>query len=83
MNPYLVAAHGIQFLWPGIKPRTPVLGARITREVPWPLFDSRCCAGPTVFPGGSDGKESAGKAGDPGSIPGSGRSPEEENGNAL
>ena len=29
------------------------------------------------FPGGSDGKESAYKAGDLGSIPGSGRSPEE------
>ena len=29
------------------------------------------------FPGGSDGKESACKAGDPGLIPGSGRSPEE------
>ena len=27
------------------------------------------------FPGGSDGKESAGNAGDLGSIPGSGRSP--------
>ena len=27
------------------------------------------------FPGGSDGKESAYNAGDPGSIPGSGRSP--------
>ena len=35
------------------------------------------------FPGGSDGKESAGNAGDPGSIPGSGRSPGEENGNPL
>ena len=33
------------------------------------------------FPGGSDGKESAYNAGDPGSIPGSGRSPGEENGN--
>ena len=33
------------------------------------------------FPGGSDGKESACNAGDPGSIPGSGRSPGEENGN--
>ena len=31
----------------------------------------------TVFAGGSDGKESACKAGDPGLIPGSGRSPEE------
>ena len=30
------------------------------------------------FPGGSDGKESACSAGDPGSIPGSGRSPGEE-----
>ena len=37
----------------------------------------------TGFPGGSDGKESACNAGDPGSIPGSGRSPGEENGNPL
>ena len=35
------------------------------------------------FPGGSDGKESAGKAGDPGSVPGSGRSPGEGNGTPL
>ena len=35
------------------------------------------------FPGGSDGKESACKAGDPGSIPGWGRSPGEGNGNPL
>ena len=35
------------------------------------------------FPGGSDNKESACKARDPGSIPGSGRSPEEGNGNPL
>ena len=33
------------------------------------------------FPGGSDGKESACKAEDPGSIPGLGRSPGEGNGN--
>ena len=33
------------------------------------------------FPGGSDGKESAHNAGDLGSIPGSGRSPGEGNGN--
>ena len=39
---------------------------------------------PTVgFPGGSDGKESAAHAGDLGLIPGSGRSPGEENGNLL
>ena len=39
-----------------------------------------------IFPGGSDGKASAYNAyhvGDPGSIPGSGRSPEEGNGNPL
>ena len=35
------------------------------------------------FPGGSDGKASVYNAGDPGSIPGSGRSPGEENGNPL
>ena len=33
--------------------------------------------------GGSDGKESACNAGEPGSIPGSGRSPGEENGYPL
>ena len=35
------------------------------------------------FPGGSDSKESTCSAGDPGSIPGSGRSPGEGNGNPL
>ena len=35
------------------------------------------------FPGGSDGKVSAYNAGDPGSIPGSGRFPREGNGNPL
>ena len=35
------------------------------------------------FPGGSDGKGSAYNEGDPGSIPGSGRSPGEGNGNPL
>ena len=35
------------------------------------------------FPGGSAGKESACNAGDPGSIPGLGRSPGEGNGNPL
>ena len=40
----------------------------------------RMCQG---FPGGSDGKESACNAGDPGLIPESGRSPAEGNGNSL
>ena len=35
------------------------------------------------FPGGSDGKAFVYSAGDPGSIPGSGRSPGEGNGNPL
>ena len=35
------------------------------------------------FPGGSEGKVSAGNVGDLGSIPGSGRSPGEGNGNPL
>ena len=35
------------------------------------------------FPGGSEVKASDSKAGDPGSIPGSGRSPGEGNGNPL
>ena len=35
------------------------------------------------FPGGSDSKESACNAGDPGSIPRSGRSPQGGNGNPL
>ena len=35
------------------------------------------------FPGGSDGKASACNAGDPGSIPGLGRSPGEGNGDPL
>ena len=35
------------------------------------------------FPGGSDGKASACIAGDPGLIPGSGRSPGEGNGSPL
>ena len=36
-----------------------------------------------TFPGGSEVKASAWNAGDPGSIPGSGRSPGEGNGNPL
>ena len=35
------------------------------------------------LPGGSDGKESAHNSGDPGSIPGLGKHPGEENGNPF
>ena len=37
----------------------------------------------SVFPGGSDGKESACNAEDPGSVPGSGRTHGEWHGNTL
>ena len=40
-------------------------------------------SGKVLFPGGSDGKASVYNAGDLGSIPGSGRSPGEGNGNPL
>ena len=43
-------------------------------------FNFTLCGG---FPGGSVGKESAQNAGDLGSIPGSGRSPGEGNGNPF
>ena len=38
---------------------------------------------PSIFPGGSDGKASAYNAGEPGPVPGSGRSPGEGNGTPL
>ena len=40
-------------------------------------------SGLRAFPGGSEGKESACNAGDPGSVSGLGRSPGEGNGNRL
>ena len=44
---------------------------------------SECYIERRGFPGDSDGKASACNAGDPGSIPGLGRSPGEGNGNPL
>ena len=41
------------------------------------------CLSKNGFPGGSDGKESACNAADPGLIPGSGRSPGEGNGKPI
>ena len=51
----------------------------------WVLILALCAVIPPItgFPGGSAGKESACNAGDLGWIPGSGRSPGEENGNPL
>ena len=51
------------------------------------FFENWRFKGPVIFMegflGGSDGKESSWNAGDPGSVPGSGRSPGEGNGNLL
>ena len=53
----------------------------VTSEIiSWAIFEIISWA---IFPGGSDGKASAYNAGGPGSIPGSGRSPGEGNGNPL
>ena len=49
-------------------------------RLPPSIYRELCCRD---FPGGSDGKASAYNAGDPGSIPGAGRSPGEGNGNPL
>ena len=53
---------------------TPKLESRLLGEISITLWG---------FPGGSEVKASASNAGDLGSIPGSGRSPEEGNGNPL
>ena len=44
---------------------------------------AKCIKDKRGFPGGSDSKEYACNAGDPGSVPGSGRVPGEGNGNTL
>ena len=48
-----------------------------------PSKESTCQCRRWGFPGGSEVKASASNVGDPGSIPGSGRSPGEGNGNPL
>ena len=78
---------------PGIEPRSPSLQAtEVTDISPGNLDSSLCFIQPSVwhvvlciqgFPGGSEGKASACNVGDMGSIPGSGRSPGEGNGNPL
>ena len=49
----------------------------------WKNINEMLVASILSFPSGSDNKESACNAGDPGSIPGSERSPGEGNGNPL
>ena len=62
--------------------RTLLFYAGLTQIVVW--FWIFCeTSVPFDFPGSSEGKESASNVGDPGSIPGRGRSPGEGNGNPL
>ena len=81
----VVVAHGIFSLrWgmldlipcPGIEPPLPILWA-------WSLSHWTTSKVPCGFLCGSDSKEPACNVGDAGSIPGSGRSPGERNGNPL
>ena len=58
-------------------------GTRDLGATYWPEVKLHCISLRPDFPGGSDGKASAYNPGDPGSIPGSGRSPGEGNGNPL
>ena len=52
-------------------------------SITFTFFLSFSLASFVFFPGGSEGKASACNVGDPGFIPGSGRSPGEGNGNPL
>ena len=52
------------------------------KEIVWPT-QPKIFITSLFLPGGSDSKECAYQAGDSGSIPGSGRSPGEGNGNSL
>ena len=63
---------------PGIKE-----GARVLEGITEEVIFELSFEGWIGFPGGSDGKASACNVGDLGSIPGSGRSPGEGNGNPL
>ena len=63
------------------KPSQSLFGSLLVK---WHLcFLIHCLGFSPGFPGGSDGKASACNVGDQGSIPGSGRSPGEGNGNPL
>ena len=66
----LTEAHGIQILYK--------IGILLTRGIENVSYESNKYIFNGPPPGGSDGKESACNAGDPGSIPRSGRSTGEE-----
>ena len=61
----------------------PVVVANDQKESPECVEVLKVSMNALGFPGGPEGKASAYNAGDPGLIPGSGRSPGEGNGNPL
>ena len=64
------------------EPKEEIRGDSYKKPGAWGKMDTRICIA-EYLPGGSDGKVSARNAGDLGSIPGSGRSSAEGNGNPL
>ena len=66
--------------WPG---RASSESWAVCLRLPACVWKEPSWRGSEDFPGGSDGKASAYNAGHPGSVPGSGRSPGEGNGNPL
>ena len=85
--PFQASAHALPSVWKTL--RVPCLIHLTSPEFSWSGTSLWCLAWlprfspPIRFPGGSGGKESACNVGDLGSIPGSGRSPGEGNGNPL
>ena len=80
------APYGIFVPLPGIEPGPLTVKAPSSNHWTAREFPSHCFKVDLSiqgFPGGSDSKASAYNAGDPGSIPGLGRSPGEGNGNPL
>ena len=78
-----VPAH---LTWSWTPPRVKCLGSRPSQPIPTYCLDRQLLLLPwpsMSFPGDSDNKESACNAGDPGSVPGWGRSPGEGNGYPL
>ena len=71
----ILKSHGAEYICHKIKPKG--------KENNYLKIQNNDHFGEQDFPGGSDGKASVYTAGDLGSIPGSGRSPGEGNGNLL
>ena len=88
---HLILCHPLLLL-PSVFPSIRIFSSESALHIRWPKYWSFSLSiSPSNeyswlildFPGGSDGKASAYNAGDPGSIPASGRSPGEGNGDPL